>query len=262
VSHAEILRDVVYAEVMGFRPLTLDLHLPQGGPSPVILFVHGGGWRTGSKSVFTPTISARDSFDRMTAAGFAVASVDYRLSGEARFPAQVHDVRASITWLREHADDHRLDGSHIVLWGESAGATIAALVALEPASGILGVIDWYGPSNLISLAQSRTPEIDATSRESEWLGFSALEQLEVARNASPVFAVHEDAPPFYIAHGTRDAAVSFSQSEEFVEALREKGVDVRFERVDGANHMWRDFGDPASLVAPALSFAREVVRVL
>ena len=261
MGSSEVLRDVVYSVIPGFRPLALDLHLPTQRPdagAPVILFVHGGGWRLGSRAAFTPTISVDDSFGRITDAGFAVASVDYRLSGEARFPAQVDDVRAALGWLREHGSEYGLDAARIVLWGESAGATLAALVGLEPDSGVLGVIDWYGPSDLLATAEL-APGDAATSREGEWLGASALDQPERARAASPVFAVHPAAPPFYIAHGTADAFVPISQSAELAAKLREVGVDVRFTAVDGANHMWRDIRDAAALVGPALDFALELV---
>ena len=91
-----VLRDVVFAERTGFRPLSLDLHLPAGTGEavPVVLFLHGGGWRLGSRRTFVPRLAEAESFGRITAAGFAVASADYRLSGEARFPAQVEDVLA------------------------------------------------------------------------------------------------------------------------------------------------------------------------
>jgi acetyl esterase/lipase len=260
VNGAAVLRDLVYSEVIGFRPLSLDLYRPERLPAPVILFVHGGGWRMGSKAVFTPTISAEESFGRIVDAGFAIASVDYRLSGEAHFPAQVDDVRAALAWVREHAAEYDLDSSRIVLWGESAGATLAALVGLEPSSGVLGVIDWYGPSDLIAMAEKGTAEEDANSRETEWLGRSARDDPDTARAASPVFAVHDDAPPFFIAHGDTDRFVPVAQSEALADALRDQGVDVRFTRVAGASHMWRDLADPAALVGPAIDFAQEMTK--
>lgn len=252
-------RDVVYRTIMGYRPLTLDLYLPDDPGAPIILFVHGGGWRMGSKATFTPTISVADSFEKIVAAGFAVASLDYRLSGEATFPAQVDDVRAALAWVREHAVEYGVDASRVVLWGESAGATLAALVGLEADSGVLGIIDWYGPSDLIAMAQL-APEDAAHSREGEWLGASAFDNPELGRAASPVFAVHEGAPPFYIAHGTADEFVPFAQSEALASALREHGVDVSFTAVEGANHLWRDIAEPGAMVDPVIAYARELVE--
>ena len=259
MSAPSVIRDVVFSTIPGYRPLALDLHLPgvdpgANGAAPVILFVHGGGWRLGSRAAFTPTISTAESFGRITEAGIAVVSVDYRLSGEAVFPAQVDDVRSALAWIREHADEFALDAARIVLWGESAGATLAALVGLEPTSGVLGVVDWYGPSDLIAMAEL-APDEAAVSREGQWLGTSALDDTELARAASPAYAVHSDAPPFFVAHGSADQFVPISQSERLTDALREQGVEVRFTTVEGANHMWRDIPDPAALVEPALAFA-------
>lgn len=124
-----LLRGVKYATPDGFRPLLLDLHLPAahpaGGPVPVIVFLHGGGWRTGSRARFGPAFEAWQvsPFDRLAAAGFAVASIDYRLSAEAVFPAQLQDGKAALRWVREHAEALELDAERVVLWGESVAAT-------------------------------------------------------------------------------------------------------------------------------------------
>jgi acetyl esterase/lipase len=254
-----VLRDVVYGEVLGFRPLTLDIHLPESEPAPVILFVHGGGWRAGSKAHFGPYLTEAQTFERITDAGFAVVSVDYRLSGEAHFPAQVDDVRSALNWVRTSGASLGIDPSRIVLWGESAGATLASLVALEPASGVLGVIDWYGPSNLISMAAGLSPEELAVTRETGWLGASAVDDPALATAASPVFAVAEGAPPFHIEHGDSDQAVPFAQSEEFAAALAATGATVSFVTVAGGNHMWGGVDDTAPIVGRAIDFARSLV---
>jgi acetyl esterase/lipase/2-polyprenyl-3-methyl-5-hydroxy-6-metoxy-1,4-benzoquinol methylase len=258
-----VIRDLVFSTVPGFRPVTLDLHVPrllESGPAPLIVFVHGGGWRLGSRRSFGPNFTVESSFERIVDAGFAVASVDYRLSGEAHFPAQIDDVRTALAWLAEHGSEHGIDTSRTVLWGESAGATIASLVALGPSwefdgVTIAGVIDWYGPSDLVALAEDAEPSALATSRESEWLGGTALDLPDVGRAASPLFAVHPDAPPFFIAHGLADEFVPHSQSEEFAEALRAFGVEVDFTSVPDANHMWNGIADPAPLLDAAIAFA-------
>ncbi len=253
-----VLRDLVFSELPGFRPLTLDLHLPDEPPAPVVLFVHGGGWRLGSRRSFGPNFTADGSFGRIVSAGFAVASVDYRLSGEANFPAQVDDLRAALSWLRDHAAHYSLDETRIVAWGESAGATLASLLALEPDSGLAGVIDWYGPSDLIAFAARVDPSELAGTRESQWLGGTALELPDAARAASPALRVHADAPPFLIAHGDADAFVPFAQSAEFADALRSQGVPVELTAVPGANHMWNGVADTGPLLDAALDFARKV----
>jgi acetyl esterase/lipase len=280
VDH-RVLRDLTFVEWPGFRALTLDLHLP-GQPdqpgalerpgAPVVLFVHGGGWRLGSRRVFTPTMSEGESFERITDAGFAVVSIDYRLSGEAHYPAQLDDVAAGLDWVRSHGAEYGLDPTRVVLWGESAGATMAALVGLGPAADIRsgtsadtprtntirGVIDWYGPANLESMVAGLSETDAAATREASWLGSSPLANPALARDASPVTHVHADAPPFHIAHGTDDRFVPPSQSEELAAALAAAGVDVEFTLVDGANHLWRGDIDRGRILDRALAFAARV----
>jgi acetyl esterase/lipase len=261
MADTRVIRDVVYGQVVGFRPLTLDIHLPAADTDlPVILFLHGGGWRLGSKAAFTPHLTAAQSFEKIVDAGFAVVSADYRLSGEARFPAQVDDVRAALAWIRDAGAEYGLDASRVILWGESAGATLAALVALEPASGVLGVVDWYGPMDLIAMADGLTPEEAAVTRETGWLGVSALDDPELARTASPLFAVRSDAPPFHVEHGDADEAVPRAQSAAFVAALTVAGVPVDFVTVPGANHMWGGVADPAPIVDRSIAFVRSLIE--
>ncbi len=266
-----VLRDVVFAERIGFRPLTLDLHLPAAsGPLPVVVFVHGGGWRLGSRRVFTPGLSYEQSFGLVTAAGFAVAAIDYRLSGEATFPAPVEDVTAAIDWIAGHgAADHGLDASRIVLWGESAGAHLAALAALAPAeSRVAGVVDWYGPADLTRLGVHLDPGHpetfdDATdTREAGLLGGSPSALSALAAAASPARVVRSGAAPFLVAHGTADTLVPFAQSAEFAAALEAAGVPVELAPVPDASHFWRGAPDTGALFAAALAFAHRVTEAV
>ncbi|WP_417563920.1 alpha/beta hydrolase fold domain-containing protein [Microbacterium sp.] len=258
-----VLRDLVFAEHDGFRPLSLDLHRPARAdavtePVPLVVFVHGGGWRLGSRRMFCPTMGNDDPFGRITAAGFAVASVDYRLSGEAVFPAQVDDVSAAIDWLRAHAAEYGFDADHLVLWGESAGATLAALLALRADAAVRGLIDWYGPSDLTALAGSLGGLDDPHTREAGWLGHPISTDAARAAAASPVTQVHAGAPPVLIAHGLDDVAVPPAQSELFARALSDAGVPVELELVPGAGHMWQGEVDRIGLLERALAFARRV----
>lgn len=253
-----LLRDITFAEWPGFRALTLDLHLPAVAKAPVVLFVHGGGWRVGSRRVFTPTMSEAESFERITDAGFAVVSIDYRLSGEAHYPAQLEDVAAGLDWVRSHGVEYGLDASRVVLWGESAGGTMAALVGLDPASHVAGVVDWYGPANLESMVDGLSATDAAATREASWIGTSPLDDRALAREASPVSHVHADAPPFHIAHGRDDQFVPSTQSEEFAATLEATGVDVEFTIVDGADHLWRGDIDRGAILDRALDFVRRV----
>ena len=120
--------DLVYGEVLGYRPLELDLYLPQtDGSAPVIVYLHGGGWRRGSRREPLPVLGA-DFYDRLTTQGFAVAAIDYRLSGEARFPAPLEDVRAAFGWVRDHASAYGLDADRVFGWGDSAGGHLVELL--------------------------------------------------------------------------------------------------------------------------------------
>jgi acetyl esterase/lipase len=259
-----ILHDVVFAERTGFRPLSLDLHLPATTPAPVVLFLHGGGWRLGSRRTFVPHRSAEETFGRITAAGFAVASADYRLSGEARFPAQVDDVLAAVAWLRERGAEHGLDASRIVLWGESSGAHLAALAALTPSSGVAGVVDWYGPTDLTALGRDLHPDDparfddDPATREAGLLGGAVGTLPEPARAASPALQVAPDAPPFLILHGEADTLMPFAQSRALADGLRRVGADVELVGVPGASHFWQGVEDLGPLFDRSLAFVRRV----
>lgn len=256
-----VLRDVVFAEPVGFRPLSLDLWRPATTGVPVVVFLHGGGWRVGSRRTMTPTMPGDGPFARIAAAGLAVASIDYRLSGEACFPAQVDDVAAALAWLRENGDEHGLDASRIVLWGESAGATLAALVALsrdDARAGVRGVVDWYGPSDLAVLAEDQGGLDDPDLREAGWLGHAVGADLDRAHAASPVFQVVSGAPPFHIAHGTVDGAVPASQSVALAQALLGAGAEAELTLVPGAGHLWQGDVDRDAILDAAIAFSRRV----
>lgn len=251
--------DIDIAQPEGFRPLSMDLWLPGVSGAPVVVFLHGGGWLRGSRKVFTPGITAEQSFDRIVAAGFAVAACDYRLSGEAHFPAQLDDVDAAIAWLHEHGDQYGVDASRLVLWGVSAGATIAALTGLRRAD-IRGVIDWFGPADIPGMAADDGGEPAELTREARWLGAPASELPEAAHLASPLWQVHGDAPPFHISHGTADEHVPIAQSVALAERLDEAGADVEFFPVPDGRHFWQGTTDTAPMFDRAIAFATRVTR--
>jgi len=251
------LRGLVFAERPGFRPLELDLHRPEADGAPVVLFLHGGGWRLGSRRVMVPH-ALPDGFARLTAAGLAVVSADYRLSGEARFPAQLDDVRDALAWVAASGAEHGVDPSRIVLWGESAGATLALLVGLGAPEGVRGIVDWYGPTDLLAMAGHTGVDGIADVRETGWLGVPAPQDPERARAASPLSRVQEGAPPVLVAHGEDDDAVPIAQSLALVDALASLGADVELRRVPGAGHLWRAAADPGAELDAAIAFARRV----
>lgn len=257
---------IPFAEPEGHRPLELDLYRPDGdGPWPLVVFLHGGGWRRGSRRSFGPAFGDR-LFGRVAQLGYVVASLDYRLTGEAVFPAQLDDVRAGLDHLARHGTEYGVDG-RAVLWGESAGGHLAALAALTRQPGgltVVGVIDWYGPSDLRTMGQQARPDAvaradDADSREALLLGGPVAAAGELAAQASPVTHARADAPPFLLVHGTADRFVPVQQSEQLHAALRSAGVDARLELVDGADHMWAGV-DPERVLTVSLDFLAEVTR--
>ena len=252
-------REVDYCRPEGFRPLSLDLRTPDADGAPLILFLHGGGWLRGSRKVFTPGISDAQSFDRIVAAGFAIASCEYRLSGEALFPAQLDDVDAAIAWLREHGAGYGVDAARLVLWGVSAGATLAALSGLRR-NDVRGVIDWFGPADLFSMAEHDMGDPPEKTREARWIGGPAVQHPETARRASPTRQVHAGAPPFHIAHGTADEHVPLEQSEALAEALRGVGADVEFHLVPAGKHFWQGLDDTSAVFDAAIDFCSRVTH--
>jgi acetyl esterase/lipase len=239
-------RAVEYATIPGHRPLLLDLHRADGPLPALIVFVHGGGWRGGSRSAFGPAYAdwSPSPFRQLAAHGFAVASLDYRLSGEARFPGPLEDVAAGLGWLRAHAEHLGIDATRTALWGESAGGHLAALLALTDPD-IRAVVDWYGPSDLTTVAaDAAAGGISAVdpgapdSREALMLGTAPSSDPERAQAASPVEYVHAAAPPFLLLHGTADRLVPTRQSERLAAALDDVGAAVTLELLDGADHLW------------------------
>jgi acetyl esterase/lipase len=231
------------------RALRLDLYTPSGVPPyPVIVWVHGGGWRSGNKNL-PATHPARRQRDR----GYAVASVEYRLSGEAVFPAQIHDVKAALRWLRANAATYGLDPSRVAAWGSSAGGHLVALLGTsdgvaalqDPDQGNAGqstrvqaVVDWYGPVDFLRMPPSHH---GPNSAESLLLGCDIDECPDRVTLANPLTYVDAADPPFFIQHGTRDATVPFDQSTLLHTTLLGAGVSSTFIPLEGAGHGGPEF---------------------
>ena len=234
------LLDLPYASVS--RAQRLDLFLPAtgAGPFPVLVWIHGGGWAAGSKNL-SPTGIQR----QMTARGYAVASVEYRLSGEAKYPAAVLDVKAAIRFLRANATRFALNSDRIAVWGSSAGGHLAALVGVTggvalfddatlgnatQSSRVQAVVDWFGPSELLQMdadgAAQGCPLFggvghdNSNSPEGLWLGGKPSALPARAREASPVTWVSTDDAPALVQHGGIDCTVPTAQGRRFRDALR------------------------------------------
>jgi len=258
-----VLSGVPYAALPGARPLELDLVLPPESdrPVPVVVFLHGGGWRLGSRHSAGPAYRSADPtpFEQVALAGVAVASVDYRLSGEAVWPAQLHDAKAAVRWLRRRAGELGIDPERVAAWGESAGGHLAALLgltgghpALEGAVGVTGpssrvsaVAAWFAPTDLVGFAADTGADpADPTTREAQLLGAPPSTVPDRAAEASPVTHVSPTAPPVLLLHGRVDRFVPCVQSERLHDALRDVGAEVELHRYDDADHMW--LGSPAA----------------
>jgi len=256
--------DVVYGEVPGYRPLELDLYLPEAAaPVPVIVHVHGGGWRRGSRRVPLPRLGA-GFYDGLAAQGFAVAAIDYRLSGEARFPAALEDVRAAIGWVGEHGASHGLDPGRVFGWGDSAGGHLALLAALTGAP-VRGVVAWFPVTDLAGLpsdvaAAGGVPAPGPESREALLLGAPAASVPDLARQASPVAHASAAAPPVLLMHGAADDLVPPAQSIRLAEALTRAGATVELELVPGATHFWNGADDVAAIVQRSAGFLGTLKR--
>lgn len=239
------MRDIVYARV-GDRELLLDLYLPETspGPLPVISWIHGGAFRVGSKD--NPPAA------RMADRGYAVASIGYRLSQEAIFPAQIHDCKAAVRWLRANADQYNLDPNRVGAWGSSAGGYLVALLGTtgnvdslegqegnqEYSSQVQAVCNFFGPSDFLRMDDfpGTMCHNASDSPESQLIGGPIQENQEKVAKGNPITYVSQDAPPFLIVHGEQDMLVPYNQSESLYRALREAGVDVTLHPVEGAGH--------------------------
>ncbi|MFD4244990.1 alpha/beta hydrolase fold domain-containing protein [Streptomyces sp. NPDC058525] len=269
---------ITYATTPGYRPRLLDVQVPAGdGPFPAVVWIHGGGWLDGDRRYPPPTVPAALLHGAVLAAGLALVSVDYRHSLEAPFPAQLHDVKAAVRYVRAHADALGIDPGRIGVWGESAGGHLAALAGLVgPGSaggaalegtegvgsgdtGVLAVVDWYGCSDLVALAAHPMPpmpsEVAFPDPYEALLGAPVAADPEPARVASPVtYAGGPHLPPFLLVHGTHDGLVPYSQSEALAEALEAAGGEVTLRPVEGADHIFLGSPEIAGIVAESVAF--------
>lgn len=236
-------RDQVYAEGGG-KSQSLDLYIPSGGApkKALIVWVHGGGWRQGSKE--------GGPIQPLIRAGFAVASINYRLSQEALFPAQIEDCKAAVRWLRANADRFGLDKGRFGAWGGSAGGHLVALLGTSggvkelegdklgnsgESSRVQAVCDFYGPIDFeaMSLGSMAEGGKDAVAL---LLGGPVATKRDLAAMANPIKYITRDDPPFFICHGDKDGLVPDSQSKLLHAALQKAGVSSDLLIVPGGSH--------------------------
>jgi acetyl esterase/lipase len=245
-------RDLVYATIDD-KVLKLDLHLPAAEQPLLLVWVHGGAWRSGSKDEVPPGLVDR---------GIAVASVDYRLSTEARFPAMIHDIKAAIRFLRARAAEYGYRAERVAIGGSSAGAHLATLVGvtnghpelegrvgahLTQSSDVHAILSYYGASNLTTILAQSTPFGLDVRRPALQLFLGALpdDARALAELASPVRHVDRSDPPLLLLHGDQDPQMPINQSHEIEGAYESLGLDVAFDVVHGAAHGGSLFHTPA-----------------
>jgi acetyl esterase/lipase len=246
VSSVMIEHNVPYAATADPRQ-TLDVYSPRkpkgDNPLPVVVNIHGGAFRMGDKGM-----GVREILPLVASGDYAAVSINYRLSGQAIWPAQIHDCKAAIRWVRANAQKYHFDPDKIGVIGASAGGHLAAMLgtsggvdALEgdvgPNKGVNSkvrcVVDEFGPSDLLAMGGSHdSPE----SPESQLIGGPVQSSKDAARAASPITYATRDDPPFLIVHGTADPLVPFSQSERLASRLKEAGGVCIFVPITGAGH--------------------------
>ena len=238
-----VIADIAYREGAS-KAWRLDLAMPKGrgdAPRPAIVFVHGGGWRSGdkrAKNFLEPALE-------FAAKGYVCITVNYRLLGEAPIPACVEDVKCAVRWLRAHAKQYNVDPNRIGAYGNSAGAHLVAMLGLCPASaGLEGDGPWREHSSMVqAVVASATPAsflIPMNDRQKDAKASSGLQNIpeEIKKKLSPITYVSASAPPFLLVHEESDRLVDVRQADEFVKALRGAGdKDVTYMRyTDGSGH--------------------------
>ncbi len=269
-----LLKDIEYAKVGGIS-LKLDLYLPAPGPgpAPLVVWIHGGGWYAGGKA------EARFGALSLMLRGIAVASIDYRLSTQAKFPAQIWDCKGAVRWLRAHASRFHLDPRRFAALGPSAGGHLSSLLGttsgvarlegtvggnLKYSSAVAAVVDFYGPTDFFKEGGFHN---SPSSPESILIGKSLGEILAnlhnpayakwvaLVRDANPIAFVDPKDPPFYIAHGIDDPLVPYTQSTLLQAALKKAGVPAVLKLVPLSGH-----GLPSSEVNKAFDFLEKILR--
>jgi acetyl esterase/lipase len=255
---------LIYAQVMGWRPLRLDVHLPvsSAGRPPVVVYVHGGSFMGG--------IPAMGPWTSLPLHGIAVVSISYRLTGEVSFPEPVEDVRAAVRWVRDHADEWGVDGERLALWGSSAGALLSGIAAVgegralgrrvgsSPSSSrVAAAISHYGVSDLRALAQDALPGTESQAAElgaimDRFVGSSTVP----AAVASHLGSSGSVPPPFLLVHGDADRRVGPGQSRRLHEALVAAGGTSTYLEIAGADHGTAEFFD-APVVTRCVEFLHQ-----
>jgi acetyl esterase/lipase len=258
---ATLQTDITYTDIAnGFARshLRMDIIKPaRPGPAPVIIFVSGNGWRSIDRAALIPQLAP------FAKAGYLIASIDYRIIGEATFPEPLKDVKTAVRFLRANAAKYNIDPNRIGIWGNSAGGQLSAMAATTGdakdfendkwpghSSAVQAAVIWYAPTDLSGLPG------DPLYVENAHLGLDvkAPANAEAVKKANPITYVSASAPPFLIVHGVEDKVVQMSHSERLHDALDAAKVPVTLIKVDGAGHSFGQVSSTPEVMAAVLAF--------
>jgi acetyl esterase/lipase len=266
-------RDLEFSNIGG-KSLKLHLYRPEKSSTdiPVVVLIYGGAWMMRNQGMDVPKATW------LAKNGFAAAVIDYRLSSEALFPAQINDCKAAVRWLRVNAMKYGLDTKHIGAWGASSGGHLASLLGTagdrimfkgddgdtNQSSQVHAVVDFFGPTDLLAMQAHALPGSNfdhdsARSPESLLVGGPVQENREKAALANPIKYVTREAAPFLIIHGERDPLVPCHQSEVLFTALKQAKADVTFYKIAGAGHGGPEFESETTRAA-VLAFLNKHLR--
>lgn len=248
-------KDMQYASISGVDKtyLSLDLFLPRKEKNkyPLIVYLHGGAWKIGDKGDCFPL---SDSLAR----GYAVACVNYRLSQIDKFPAQIHDAKSAVRWLRANADKYKLDANNFFVWGESAGGHIATLLAvsfgndyLEGKLGVTGysshvqaAADWYGPTDFSAILPFKEKYLDYYKAAGQLMGGLKAElsgfTTDSLAKANPITYLDKNDPSLFIMHGVQDDIVPVEQSRLLYQASQKAGLDATYQELKEEIHAFKN----------------------
>lgn len=238
-SGTEFTNDVPYVKNAHERQKLDIAFFKKGKPSPLLIWIHGGAFMSGDKA------ENHAIWPELMSEGYAVATLNYRLSGDAKWPAQITDCKAAIRFLRAHAKDYNLAPAHIAVWGSSAGGHLAALVGtsgsaskldvgehLDQSSAVSCAVDMFGPIDFEKMPQFKSP----TSPEAKMWGRATSEALDLAREACPITYLTPNTPPVLILHGDADNVIHISQSQHFHDAMQKARTPGDFITLPGVGH--------------------------
>lgn len=239
-------RDVSYQQLPGYTPQIVDIYIPATkGPHPLLLYIHGGAWVGGHTRHAGALANFPAVLASLAAEGFIVASLEYRLAAEAKFPAQLQDAKAALRFLRDHAAKYRIDPTRVGIWGGSAGGHLAAITALtchdtslDPAAAkdvcATAAVIWYGAFDFVSLRA--TKGVGGERLGASLLGCVDICTSEQLARVSPASYVDAKDPSFLLIHGTDDKVLPVVQTHEFEALLKAAGVPVQAIYIPGVDH--------------------------